>query len=58
MTISEPEGWEICPVCNWEDDHVQAKYPDMRGGANDASLNEARAFWLRHRKPLPPNKPR
>lgn len=38
--------YEICPVCNWEDDPVQSEEHDYRGGANIMSLNEAReAFW-------------
>jgi len=39
----EPPGtFEICPVCYWEDDLVQFRDPDYRGGANEESLNEAR----------------
>lgn len=29
----EPGSYEICPVCDWEDDHVQLRYP-LAGGAN------------------------
>jgi hypothetical protein len=46
-TISEPGTYEICGVCDWEDDPAQSKDPDLRGGANGASLNEARAAWRR-----------
>ena len=44
LTLSEGthETFEICPVCNWEDDYVQYKDPDFKGGANKESLNEAR----------------
>ncbi|SDZ27288.1 CPCC family cysteine-rich protein [Thermoactinomyces sp. DSM 45892] len=56
--------YDICPVCWWEDDDIQAKHPDHPGGSNDESLNEAREnfkkfgacseFGLKHiRKPLP-----
>lgn len=39
----EPPGtYELCPVCWWEDDGVQFKDPDRRGGANSPSLSEAR----------------
>jgi hypothetical protein len=39
----EPPGtFEICPVCNWEDDNVQAADPKLRGGANEMSLEQAR----------------
>lgn len=44
LTLSSDahETFEICPVCNWEDDDVQFYNPDFWGGANDESLNEAR----------------
>ena len=39
----EPDGtFEICPVCNWEDDNVQLADPSFEGGANKVSLNQAR----------------
>jgi NADH dehydrogenase len=37
-----PGTFEICQVCRWEDDNAQAENPDLRGGANRVSLNEAR----------------
>jgi hypothetical protein len=37
-----PGTFEICPVCYWEDDNVQAKNPTLGGGANKVSLEEAR----------------
>ena len=56
--------FDICPICNWEDDYVQFNDPDWEGGANDESLNQSRqnykkfgATSLRHlkdvRAPLP-----
>ncbi len=44
LTIGEqsPGTFEICPVCDWEDDNVQSEDPDYAGGANKVSLNEAR----------------
>lgn len=44
LTLSESthETFEICPVCNWEDDDVQFNNPNFFGGANLESLNEAR----------------
>ena len=34
-------GFDICPVCYWEDDAVQNDDPDYKGGANGISLGEA-----------------
>jgi hypothetical protein len=56
--------FEICPVCNWENDDVQFNNPDFEGGVNIESLNKAREsfkkigasyprFVKRVRKPLP-----
>ncbi|MBO4506417.1 MAG: hypothetical protein J5728_08340 [Lachnospiraceae bacterium] len=42
-SFTEPH--DICPVCGWEDDKVQLRDPDFRGGANEMSLNEARAAF-------------
>jgi hypothetical protein len=38
-------AFEICPVCSWEDDPVQARDPNLEGGANSMSLAEARVLW-------------
>ncbi len=43
--LTEVGAYEICPVCNWEDDPVQSADPDFAGGANTMSLNAARAAW-------------
>ena len=45
LTLSDwfSGSWEICSVCNWEDDDVQFRNPDYEGGANRESLNQARA---------------
>lgn len=48
MSFSEAGGWEICSRCDWEDDPVQERHPDLRGGANKPSLIEARANFVRH----------
>ncbi len=45
--LDEVGGYEICPVCNWEDDPVQRKDPDFAGGANKVSLNQARKDFLK-----------
>lgn len=36
-----PGSYDICPVCFWEDDLVQLRWPDWPGGANKPSLIEA-----------------
>ena len=42
-SFAEPH--DICPVCGWEEDKVQLRDPDFAGGANEMSLNEARAAF-------------
>ncbi|MDO4285377.1 MAG: CPCC family cysteine-rich protein [Eubacteriales bacterium] len=44
--FKEEGFYEICPVCGWEDDPLQRDEPDFEGGANDESLNQARARYL------------
>jgi hypothetical protein len=51
-TIAQPGHYEICGVCGWEDDPRQAETPDLRGGANKPSLNEARAAWRARRSSI------
>ncbi|OYU25970.1 MAG: hypothetical protein CFE41_18730 [Burkholderiales bacterium PBB2] len=42
-------SYEICPVCDWEDDPVQLANPATAGGANSDSLAEAQgAALMRH----------
>jgi hypothetical protein len=64
MSEEPPGTYEICSVCGWEDDPVQANEPDYKGGANSVSLNEARENFARYgavraeaiplvRRPLP-----
>jgi hypothetical protein len=36
-----PGSFDICPICFWEDDVVQLRFPDFAGGANRPSLMEA-----------------
>ena len=41
IVFESPVGsYDICPFCGWEDDHVQARFPRMTGGANGGSLFE------------------
>ena len=43
-------NYEICPVCNWEDDPVARKDPAFEGGANHMSLEEARERYFEQDK--------
>ncbi len=47
LTLGEPppETFEVCPVCYWEDDDVQYRDPEFRGGANKVILCEARTNY-------------
>jgi hypothetical protein len=49
LTLSNPSPgtFEICPVCNWEDDDVQYNNIDFKGGANVESLRQA---WQNFKK--------
>lgn len=44
-TLGEERCYEICPICNWEDDPIQFEDPNFKGGANSLSLNEARTIF-------------
>ena len=43
--FDEKGGYEICPVCGWEDDPVQRRDETFAGGANREPLTEARKKW-------------
>lgn len=45
--VDGPGSYEIRPVCWWEDDLVQLRWPDLRGGANGPSLREAQEHYRR-----------
>src|SRR5262245_15263143 len=42
-----PGHYHICPICFWEDDLSQLRFPRMSGGANRVSLFEAQQNYLR-----------
>lgn len=37
--------YEICTVCGWQNDPVQARHPATARGANQMTLNEAKAAF-------------
>ena len=45
VTLRSDREHSICAICMWEDDLVQARYPDYEDGANYMSLNEYRKRW-------------
>jgi len=50
MSLSEIDNYEICPICNWEDDSLQRNEPDRDGGANWLSLNRSRENYRKYGK--------
>lgn len=38
-------SYEICPVCDWENEEYQMKYPDEEEGPNGMSLNQAKEAY-------------
>ncbi|MEU8348640.1 CPCC family cysteine-rich protein [Streptomyces sp. NPDC048845] len=47
LTLGETGGYEICPVCCWEDDPVQLRWPLMESGANELCLMDAQLNYRR-----------
>ncbi|MEV4636294.1 CPCC family cysteine-rich protein [Actinoplanes sp. NPDC049548] len=48
LAFSEPPGsYDICPICFWEDDLVQLRWPDYSGGANRPSLRDSQQNFIR-----------
>ena len=50
LTLSEPPPgtFDICDVCDWEDDRVQYDEPGLDEGANHVSLREARENYRKY----------
>lgn len=45
--FEEIGDYDICEVCGWENDGLQMKNPNLKGGANRESLNEARKIYIK-----------
>ena len=45
--VEPPGSYDICPVCFWEDDSVQLRWPDWAGGANRPCLIESQRTYER-----------
>ena len=43
--FAEENNFDVCDVCEWENDGVQMDDPTYEGGANTESLNEYKAAW-------------
>ena len=53
LVFPEPLGsYAICPICGWEDDHVQARFPASPIGANHLSLYEYQRTVALEQAPL------
>jgi hypothetical protein len=47
VDCEDDEYFEICKVCYWQYDAVMHQKPNIGGGANKVSLNEARKNFLK-----------
>ena len=41
----QPGSHQICPVCGWEDDLAQLRFPRMPGSANAVSLEDGQTNY-------------
>ena len=42
---TEVDFYDICDVCGWQNDLLQNKKADYKGGVNEMSLNEAKKTY-------------
>ena len=43
--FGKEDDYDICPICNWENERYQYEHPNEDGGANKMSLNQAKEAW-------------
>ena len=46
--FAKENDFDICDICGWENDGIQATDHDYDGGANWLSVNQARDNYLRY----------
>ncbi|MDJ0940838.1 MAG: CPCC family cysteine-rich protein [Woeseiaceae bacterium] len=46
IVFTDLQGWEICPICFWEDDPIQLCDPWYEGGANTLSLVQSQKNFV------------
>jgi hypothetical protein len=47
LVFTGPPGtYDVCPICAWEDDASQLRFPKLEGGANGSSFLEAQKHFL------------
>lgn len=44
------EFFDVCDVCGWQNDLLQNKKADYKGGSNQMSLNEAKKAYAEGRE--------
>jgi uncharacterized Zn finger protein (UPF0148 family) len=44
-TFTGENDFDVCPVCEWENDGVQTDDPSYWGGANELCLNDYKKEW-------------
>lgn len=43
---TEPGSYQVCPICLWQDNLAQLRFPLMPGGANTVSLETAQQNFV------------
>lgn len=47
VTLTDPGEYDLCPVCFWEDDPEQLRWPNSTDGANGVGLIESQHEYAR-----------